>query len=806
MKKIFVILIVSVLSASLFGQLNYDRTNNTLTIGGSESKIVLQGTTGSVTLRSLPTAGGTVLIPSVVGFDTIATRQFVTALLNSFSAMVYPSAGIPVSTGTGWATSITDNSVNWNTAFSQTLQWDGSNINLNAEAGRSSLGGTKVGQAIFTLPNPSAIRFLRINADNSVSLLKAADLKTALSLTSSDVSLGNVTNESKTTMFTSPVFTGTIPRYGSPVSDTLATRAYARSVAGYSGGGGGGTWGLITGNITEQADLSEVFGTKIDTGTVYTKAATNTLLSQKLSLSDTSAMLAPYPLTKSLPIDNWNTAYGWGDHSGAGYYTGTSTTIRQLLSSTATGLTYNNSTGVFSLTDGYTIPANTSITNWNAAHGWGNHASAGYYVGTDGTIRQLLSSSATGLTYTNSTGVFSLTSGYTIPLSTDITNWNTAFGWGDHSDAGYVEAQAVVGIVEGVVEDALEDAPIGVVVEDVLGGTTGRDRYMSPAQIESYVALHGGFSGGERITFTVGDPGAPAADDNSFSHSALAGKQIVLLRDGVESDYTYASGEITVIPSWQENEKIRLYLWPWGTWEDLSLETSIEQGLINSLIGYWKLDEGSGSTAVDEMSNSNGTVYGGTWVTGVINNGFEVSSASDAIYIPSNEDNLIDGPFSISFWVNLDEIASVRETDVSLFSLMRTESPNITHELYVPQSGTHQDNFYFASRNEAGNWFSAISVTAVTANTWYHIVAANGGNGEYLDIYINGVRDNKTDQAFTGDMRPADQRYVIGSGFTGSTQYGAGIYDEVMIFHGVLSALEVEYLYNDGQGRQLTIP
>lgn len=587
MKKIFVILIVSVLSASLFGQLNYDRTNNTLTIGGSESKIVLQGTTGSVTLRSLPTAGGTVLIPSVVGFDTIATRQFVTALLNSFSAMVYPSAGIPVSTGTGWATSITDNSVNWNTAFSQTLQWDGSNINLNAEAGRSSLGGTTVGQAIFTLPNVSGIRFLRINADNSVSALKAADLKTALSLTSSDVSLGNVTNESKTTMFTSPVFTGTIPRYGSPVSDTLATRAYAR----------------------------------------------------------------------------------------------------------------------------------------------------------------------------------------------------------------------------GVLDDMLEDAPIGVAVEDVVGGTTGRDRYMSPAQIESYVALHGGsFGGGERIKFTIGDPGAPAADDSSFAHSALAGKQIVLLRDGIESDYTYASGEITVIPSWQENEKIILYLWPWGTWEDLSLETSIEQGLINSLIGYWKLDEGSGSTAVDEMSNSNGTVYGGTWVTGVINNGFEVSSASDAIYIPSNEDNLIDGPFSISFWVNLDEIASVRETDVSLFNTARSTTPNTTSELYIPQSGAHQDNFYFSSRNEAGNWFSAISVTAVTANTWYHIVAANGGNGEYLDIYINGVRDNKTDQAFTGDIRPADLRYVIGSGFTGSTQYGAGIYDEVMIFNRVLSASEVEYLYNDGDGRQLTIP
>lgn len=38
-----------------------------------------------------------------------------------------------------------------------------------------------------------------------------------------------------------------------------------------------------------------------------------------------------------------------------------------------------------------------------------------------------LSSSATGLTYTNTTGVFSLTSGYVIPTTTDETNWDTAY-------------------------------------------------------------------------------------------------------------------------------------------------------------------------------------------------------------------------------------------------------------------------------------------------------------------------------------------------------------------------------------------
>ena len=35
----------------------------------------------------------------------------------SGGGMVYPSAGIPVSTGSAWGTSITNNSTNWNTAY-----------------------------------------------------------------------------------------------------------------------------------------------------------------------------------------------------------------------------------------------------------------------------------------------------------------------------------------------------------------------------------------------------------------------------------------------------------------------------------------------------------------------------------------------------------------------------------------------------------------------------------------------------------------------------------------------------------------
>jgi hypothetical protein len=49
-----------------------------------------------------------------------------------------------------------------------------------AAAARTNLGATTVGANLFTLTNPSAITFLRVNADNTVSTLNAADFRTAI--------------------------------------------------------------------------------------------------------------------------------------------------------------------------------------------------------------------------------------------------------------------------------------------------------------------------------------------------------------------------------------------------------------------------------------------------------------------------------------------------------------------------------------------------------------------------------------------------------------------------------------------------
>ena len=63
-------------------------------------------------------------------------------------------------------------------------------------------------------------------------------------------------------------------------------------------------------------------------------------------------------------INNWDTAYGWGDHGTVGYltsYTETDPAFNASAASTITG---------------------TQVTNWDTAYGWGDHASANYVTET----------------------------------------------------------------------------------------------------------------------------------------------------------------------------------------------------------------------------------------------------------------------------------------------------------------------------------------------------------------------------------------------------------------------------------------
>ncbi len=71
-------------------------------------------------------------------------------------------------------------------ALVETMKWDGDSSGLNAATGRTSLGANTVGSNIFTSTNPSAITFLRVNADNTVDFLSSSNFRTAIGLDSTE--------------------------------------------------------------------------------------------------------------------------------------------------------------------------------------------------------------------------------------------------------------------------------------------------------------------------------------------------------------------------------------------------------------------------------------------------------------------------------------------------------------------------------------------------------------------------------------------------------------------------------------------
>ena len=90
------------------------------------------------------------------------------------------SGTFAVSYATGYSIPTDVKQNQWDTAYADRLKWDGGATDLVAATGRTSLGGTTVGQNFFTLTNPSAITFAQINADNTITTMDAPTFRTAI--------------------------------------------------------------------------------------------------------------------------------------------------------------------------------------------------------------------------------------------------------------------------------------------------------------------------------------------------------------------------------------------------------------------------------------------------------------------------------------------------------------------------------------------------------------------------------------------------------------------------------------------------
>lgn len=159
-------------------------TGYTLATLSAGSGVSITNGAGSISISATGT-GGTV---TSVGLS--APTGFAVA-----GSPVTTTGTLALSFAAGYSLPTTASQSNWDTAYTDRLKWDGGSTGLVAATGRTSLGATTVGSNLFTLTNPSAVTFLRINADNTVSALDAATFRTAIGAGTSSTT-GTVTSVS----------------------------------------------------------------------------------------------------------------------------------------------------------------------------------------------------------------------------------------------------------------------------------------------------------------------------------------------------------------------------------------------------------------------------------------------------------------------------------------------------------------------------------------------------------------------------------------------------------------------------------
>ncbi|KAA6441448.1 hypothetical protein FEM33_01565 [Dyadobacter flavalbus] len=163
-------------------------------------------------------------------------------------------------------------------------------------------------------------------------------------------------------------------------------------------------------------------------------------------------------------ISNWNTAFGWGNHAGAGYLTSgsslafanitgvpayllssTAASTYQLLSNLSTDLTASTTKypSVNAVNTGLGLKANLAGGNtftgtqiFPSTTSFGNVSSTelGYLDGVTSSLQTQLDAKLGSYTETDPT----VSAAAKAITSTNVTNWNTAFGWSNHASAGYV--------------------------------------------------------------------------------------------------------------------------------------------------------------------------------------------------------------------------------------------------------------------------------------------------------------------------------------------------------------------------------
>jgi prepilin-type N-terminal cleavage/methylation domain-containing protein len=212
----------------------------------------------------------------------------------------------------------------------------------------------------------------------------------------------------------------------------------------------------------------------------------------------------------------------------------------------------------------------------------------------------------------------------------------------------------------------------------------------------------------------------------------------------------------------------------------------------SSLIGYWPLDEGTGTVAYDYAGTNatgswNGTATGtnGYYSVGKIGSfagAFDGLSTYIINTATSSVFNLTTGVTMVA-WVKLN----ASSTDEKVIS----KRPSYVLTIYnnnIPETEIFIASTSYDTRSAGGG-------TTLANGKWYQV--AGTYDGATIKTYVNGALDRQV--AAPGSMDIVSNALNIGKTADGVANYFNGLIDDARVYNRALSAAEIAALYSGGK-------
>lgn len=211
---------------------------------------------------------------------------------------------------------------------------------------------------------------------------------------------------------------------------------------------------------------------------------------------------------------------------------------------------------------------------------------------------------------------------------------------------------------------------------------------------------------------------------------------------------------------------------------------------LESMISYWRFDEGSGTTAYDSVGGNDGTVYGPARTTGMVDGALCFDGVNDYVGKDTGKLDFAPSSFTISAWIKPREVTGGWRTILEYDRYDGGGPATSWFGIWLTRNG----NFHF----RIGHPTTINSLTILEPNNWYLLTATYNATNNQATLYINGAYDNSAILSPAHYWNaPAHSTISVGRRITGG-EYFNGTIDEVAVWNRTLGPSEIQQHYWNG--------